>query len=479
MIRRFLSYWSWNYPTYLTYMLQASEYNPDEYIAWWLRTNDFRYVMKRRVLDPTQKATLIRIVLKGMYGIGVLAVGYSLYLGVRTLSLAWLFIGILLLAAWPIVMAFFVLVVVWLGELVLQRPKERRVIARASQKADTIKGWKIAIAGSYGKTSMKEMLVAVLSGRLRVRATPGNKNTLAGNSVFINSLDGSEDVVVFELGESHVGDVAALCELTQPNAGIITGITEAHLDTFGTKENLVGTVYELNDYLRGENVYKNADNQYIAERLLPNDPLAYGRSGVNGWRVSNVRSSLSGLDFVARKAEREIHVTSGLIGEHNIGPLMACIDIASRLGMTDQEIAAGVATTAAFEHRMQPYQLHGATIIDDTYNGNPIGMHSGLAVLRSAEARRRIYVTPGLVGLGDKSDMIHEAIGREIARSADVVVLMKNSTTAALRRGVEEGGFKGKLMLVGEPLEFYQHLDQFVAAGDVVLMQNDWTDNYA
>ncbi len=477
-MRRFLGYWSWRYPTYITYMLQASEYKPAAYIAWWLRTSDFRYVMKRRILDSTTKATLIRIALRLLYMVGIFAICYSLYVSISSRNLAWLLLGLLLFVVWPLVTAFSVLGLVWLGEVLIQRPKERAIQSRAAARSATLSARKIAIAGSYGKTSMKEMLQTILSVKLNVRATPGNKNTLAGNSFFIQNLLGDEDVLVFEFGESYVGDIAALCQLVQPQIGIITGITEAHLDTFDSQENLVGTIYELSDYLGEAHVYKNADSDYIREHIVGHDRLAYSHTGVNGWTVTDIHTSLQGVSFIAHRDGRSLPLVSGLIGAHHVGPLITCVDIAHRLGLNDEEIATGVARTKPFEHRMQTYILHGATIIDDTYNGNPVGIRSGLSVLRTVEARRRIYVTPGLVGLGEKSDTIHEAIGREIARSADVVVLMKNSTTDALRRGVERGGFKGRLILVGEPLEFYQNIDQFVAAGDVVLMQNDWTDNY-
>lgn len=478
-MRKLFGFWSLRYPVYLTYMLQASEYQPAEYISWWARTRDFRTVMKRRKLESTPKARLIKAGLTIMYLAGLLAIMVLSYIAAEERSLIWAIVALGMVFAWPVVMAFSILGVLWVGETIIQRPKERKQIALATQKATTIKAHKIAVAGSYGKTSMKEMLLAVLSVGRNVRATPGNKNTLAGNSQFINDLSGQEDIVIFEFGESHVGDVDKLCQLTGPQLGIITGVSEAHLDTFGSKENLVGTIYELVDYLGDDAVYKNADSEYIRDHIVGSDKLAYSKSGVNGWKVSEVEASLEGIKFTAQKADHLLHLSSRLIGEHHIGPLMACVDIAHKFGLSDEQVVNGVAQTTPFEHRMQPYKLHGATVIDDTYNGNPAGIYSGLALLKQAPARRRVYVTPGLVGLGEESAEIHKAIGQEIGRSADVVVLMKNSTTPFLRQGIESGEFKGTLMIVEEPLEFYQNLDQFVAAGDVVLMQNDWTDNYA
>ena len=98
--------------------------------------------------------------------------------------------------------------------------------------------------------------------------------------------------------------------------------------------------------------------------------------------------------------------------------------------------------------------------------------------MASVEAKRKILVTPGLVEQGDKSEEIHEAIGRHAGEVCDVVILMRNSTTEALRRGLAEVHFAGEVQIIDNPLAFYSNLQSYVAAGDVVLMQNDWPDNY-
>jgi UDP-N-acetylmuramoyl-tripeptide--D-alanyl-D-alanine ligase len=460
-------------------MLQSSDYQYANYIAWWLRTTDFRSVMYRQTLTLTAKSSLLLALLRFLYIVGILIITYFAWQFLTHFALIDVLIMIITFLLWPTLMAVFVIPVIWVGEVTIQKPRERRLIAEATAKSNSITGLKIAIVGSYGKTSMKEMLKTILSEKLIVRATPGNKNTPLGTSEFIGSLKGDEDVVIFEMGESHVGDISELCEIIKPNKGIITGISEAHLETFGTVQNLENTIFEVVDFLGDGSVYKNIDSEYITNRVANSDPLAYSKKGVHDWVVSDIDSTLHGLKFVVNKGSKTIWVDSQLVGEHHVGPLVACIDIADKLGLSLAEIAEGIQQTKAFEHRMQPYHLHGALVIDDTYNGNPSGIYSGLKLLREADAKRRVYVTPGLVELGHKSAGIHEYIGQQIAVSADVVVLMKNSTTKFIEKGLSDGAFSGELLIVDNPLRFYQNLDQFVAMGDVVLMQNDWTDNYA
>jgi UDP-N-acetylmuramoyl-tripeptide--D-alanyl-D-alanine ligase len=147
--------------------------------------------------------------------------------------------------------------------------------------------------------------------------------------------------------------------------------------------------------------------------------------------------------------------------------------------LSDDAITKGVSLTKPFEHRMQPYKLNGAWVIDDTYNGNLEGIRAGTTLLRELKAKRKLYVTPGLVDQGQATQQIHEEVGRLIAASgADTVVLIKHSVTDFIKAGLTAGGFQGELIIESDPLEFYSNLSQFVAVGDLMMMQNDWPDNY-
>jgi UDP-N-acetylmuramoyl-tripeptide--D-alanyl-D-alanine ligase len=133
-----------------------------------------------------------------------------------------------------------------------------------------------------------------------------------------------------------------------------------------------------------------------------------------------------------------------------------------------------------FEHRMQPRNVSGATVIDDTYNGNIDGMQAGLRMLKDMPGSRKIYVTPGLVDQGKETKRVHRDLGVSIAKvKPHIVVLMHNSVTKYIVGGMRAEGYKGELRVENDPLKFYTNLDNFIAAGDVVLLQNDWTDNYA
>jgi UDP-N-acetylmuramoyl-tripeptide--D-alanyl-D-alanine ligase len=459
-------------------MLQATEYNLSEYLAWFRRATDRRAVQRRRRLDPTPKAKLLLASAWGiLIGLLLLAAA-ALWVGSAAGALLWKVFGILLLVATPSLLAYSLAVPLWLGAALVQRPRERAIISQSHARLKNHRGFRIGIAGSYGKTTFKDALKTVLSEGKSVAATPGNMNTPIGISRFIAKLTGQEGVLIFELGEYYPGDIKQLCELTRPELGVITGVNEAHLDKFKTLEATTATIFELADYLGRRPAYKNGESELVREQD-PRDPLLYTRKGVGKWHVSNLKVELDGTKFTATKAGTTIHAHTRLLGAHQVGPLVACIDIAERLGLTPGQITAGLAATEPADHRLQPRPMAGATVVDDTYNGNPDGVRAGLAWLAAVPAQRRIYVTPGLVGQGHRTAAVHRDLGRAIAASADIVVLMRNSVTQYLEQGLKDAKFSGRLQIVDDPLKFFSNLDQFVAAGDVVLMQNDWTDNYS
>jgi UDP-N-acetylmuramoyl-tripeptide--D-alanyl-D-alanine ligase len=479
MMRFFWTRFGINYPQVITYMLQESDYRITDYYKWLGRTDDFRKVIKRRKLVYTSKAIALWLISWITLIILYIFVIFLIVQSIASSGVLELILAVVVFTVTPLVVAYGIVIPLWIGHNVVQIPKQQRTISSARKILTDHPGLKIAVAGSYGKTTAKEILSTILSEGKKVAFTPGNMNTPIGISRFVETLDGSEEIIIFELGEEQVGDIKALCELIRPDIGIITGINEAHLSSFGTIKRTIATIFELKDYLGDKPLYKNIESPLVATKVDNKDNLAYSQDGTNGWTVSAIRSDIKGLEFTAVKGPKTVFAQTSLLGAHNIGVIMVAIDIADSVEVSIPDIYEGVKKTKPFEHRMHPRHLHGAWLIDDTYNGNSEGVKVGLKLLKELEAKRRIYVTPGLVEQGDKTREVHEEIGRQIASVADVVVLMQNSVTDYISKGLQEGKYKGRLLVIDNPLEFYTHIDHFVASGDVVLMQNDWTDNFA
>lgn len=474
-----LSLFSPKFPNVIVYMLQSTEYQVLPYIRWFWRTSDFSRVMKRRSLERTKAAKMLLAVLR--FGIVLqLIVGILfMWLGLaRDSKGAWP-LGVALVVSYPVVWAHLIALPLILGDWLIVRPKSRRLIEQSGKIFAEHPGIKIAVAGSYGKTTMKELLGAVLSEGKNVAITPANKNVASSHAQFALGLTGDEDVLVVEFGEGRPGDVAQFADTVKPTLGVITGIAPAHLDQYPTLEAAARDIFSLADYLHDENVYVNAASE-SARPYIKDPHILYSTSGVETWKISNVEVNFDGTSFVMSKDRKSLHLRSGLLGRHQVGPLAAVAAIADTLGMGKKQIEAGIAKTTSFEHRMQARNVGGAWIIDDTYNGNIDGIKAGLDLLTELPARRKIYVTPGLVDQGTETERVHIQMGELIAQaSPDSVVLMENSVTKFVIQGMQLHDYTGEIRLVDDPLEYYTNLEHFIAAGDVIMLQNDWTDNYA
>ena len=477
-MHKVLSRYRSGYLRTLIYMLQSTEYEAAEFLHWYRRVSDFSSVAKRRSLDKTKAARALQFFLT----VGVvcqLAVGlFAIWHGIATQNTIWVLLGAIVCIVYPFVWPYLLVLPIVCARLTIVGLRDRRFIKQSEAIFRQHPGQRIAVAGSYGKTTMKELLGTVLAAGLKVAITPDNKNVASSHAMFAKKLHGDEDVLVIEYGEGKPGDVEKFCKTTHPTLGLITGLAPAHLNRYATLDDAGADIFSLANYLKDSPVFVNAESPDTARFMQPGF-IAYSRHGVADWKVSNVKLNIHGTEFTLSNRSDSLRLRSGLLGKHQVGPLAASAVIASQLGMTKKQIEEGVANTKPFEHRMQPRHLHDAWIIDDTYNGNIEGIRAGLELLAYLPASRKVYVSPGLVDQGVETARVHKEMGEYIAKAQpDIVYLMRNSVTSYIMGAMERAGFNGEVAIQEDPLEFYTNIDQFVVAGDLVLMQNDWTDNY-
>lgn len=478
MISRIFSRYRPRYVRSLIYMLQSCEYGIRDYLSWYGRTGDFSRVERRKALVKTPK---VYALYAGAYAVVIALVAAAYF----ALTFAEPWARILVLACTvllvPYVLAYAILIPLALLRVV-QVPLEYALIRQARKKLALHKGLKIAIAGSFGKTSMREILKTVLSEGMRVASPPFSHNTPLAIARFIGELQGDEQVLIFELGEYYPGDVRRLCTLINPHIGIITGVNEAHLEKFGTLEKTARTIFELAEYLKEKPVYINGENgtaRKNASTALKNHIL-YSREGVGDCLIQNPKSDLRGTSFGLVLGGVKSRAKSKLLGLHSIGPLAVSVHIAYRLGFNRKQIEAGLAKTKAFSHRLEPREdKSGVITLDDSYNGNPDGVHAIIDFLSSLEGHRRWYVTPGLVEMGSRTAEVHREIGRRIARARlEKVVLIQDSVTPYIEEGLREARYAGEMVRFDDALQAYSALPHLTVKGDVVLLQNDWPDQY-
>lgn len=434
--------------------------------------------MVRRTLEPTKAARYLLLALRTGVVIEILVGCFLIYLDYLHLFPGGLEFGAALIVAYPVILAHLIVLSLLGGRVFITKPKEQKMTTVAEKIFAEHPGIKIAVTGSYGKTTMKELLLTVLSEGFTVAATPANKNVSISHAHFAKKLSGDEDILIIEYGEGAPGDVMAFAKNTHPTHAVITGLAPAHLDQYKTLGAAGRDIFSVADYLEGKNVYVNDESSEL-KPFITKDFHCFNSEGALGWRTDKIDVSIEGVQFDLVKKSKRLHLQSNLVGHHQIGFISFVAAFALELGMSEKQVVDAVAHTKPFEHRMQPYQLAGAWILDDTYNGNLEGIRAGTRLLQTLPAHRKIYVTPGLVDQGEETEKVHLEMGKLIAQAhPDVVVLMENSVRGYIERGLHKAHYAGDLRVEPHPLDFYTNLAHFVAAGDLVVMQNDWPDNY-
>ena len=350
----------------------------------------------------------------------------------------------------------------------------------------------IAVTGSYGKTSTKEIIAHVLSSRYRVLKTPRSFNTLMGICKVIHEdLKASHDVFVVEMGTYKKGEIDQLCRLTPPHIGILTAVGPQHLERFKTVDRVAEAKYELMQHLPagGVGIFNGDDAlcQNLSMRPAPFQVWRYGLGTERSMDVTatSVTVSERGTEFdVPVRGEPPVHFRTALLGRHNVSNILAAISAALQCGMSLQSVAQAVGTLEPVEHRLQRIRgAGGVVVIDDAYNANPAGVRVALEVLGSlpgATGGKKVLVTPGMVELGDREEQEHRQMGVLAAAVCDYVILVGPKRTQAIAAGLLGQGFSPDRLVVVQDLdEATRQLQSIVCPGDVVLFENDLPDTYA
>ncbi len=338
----------------------------------------------------------------------------------------------------------------------------------------------VGITGSYGKTSVKNYLNALLSAKYNVLMTPGSYNTTMGVVRTIREmLRPSHQIFIAEMGAKQKNDIKEICDLVCPTYGIITSIGEQHLETFGSLDNIIATKFELADAIP-ENGYAilNYDNEYIRSRAVAVPTVTYGGADSGaGYRYSDMTVDTHGCQFTLTAPDGEsCRYTTHLLGGHNIQNLAGCMALAHTLGISLKEMVYPIRLLKPVEHRLQ---LLPNGYIDDAYNSNPAGFRSALDTL-SAFSAQRVLVTPGMVELGERQDALNRELGEYAATKCDWAVLVGLKQAPPLKEGLLAGGFPEERIFVAATLtEGLNFVNNLPRDGErIVLLENDLPDNF-
>lgn len=341
----------------------------------------------------------------------------------------------------------------------------------------------IGITGSYGKTSVKNILSTLLSEKYKVCPTPASYNTPLGLAkTILSNLSNKDEIFIAEMGAKQAGDISELCQMVEPSIAVITGIGNQHLLTFGSVENIIKTKSELVDFVDKNKggVFINTDGE-LAKEISKNYPNSKTVSLKNNiFNISDIQTGKDGSSFVLSIDGKSKKCKTILLGEHNISNILLASTVAYEMGLSLDEIAKGIEKLHTVSHRLEIIKSSSQyTIIDNSYNSSVQGSEASIDVL-SKFTGKKFVITPGLVELGKEQFNANFEFGKTMAKVCDYVIIDSTINFEAINSGLVFGGFNEEHILqAGSLSQAVMVLNTLVEADDVVLFENDLPDNYS
>lgn len=326
-----------------------------------------------------------------------------------------------------------------------------------------------AVTGSSGKTTTKDMLARILSGRFRTHSAKKSFNNHVGVSLTLLALEEEHEAAVIEIGTNAPGEVSALAKVVRPGVGIVTTVGRAHLEGFGSLEGVAREKSGMLDgIVEGGTLIVNADNEHTRKMgsRFHGKVVTFGKSKDADYRVSNVRSAARGISFDVSGVKVKVPV----LGKHNAMNAAAAIAAAGAAGMGISEASERLARYEPRGMRLEVSRLGGITILNDAYNANPDSMEAAIGTLESYPAKgRRIALLGDMKELGSASASEHRALGEAAAKSKIDVLAAVGPESARTAEAARAAGGKVLVKHFDNGRDAAVYLSRELEYGDVVL----------
>lgn len=370
---------------------------------------------------------------------------------------------------------------------ILNKPIEKMINNKfrrnAIKKLNNMSNMKvIGITGSYGKTSSKNILNDILNVKYNSFPTPKNFNTPLGLIITINNyLDKFNDLFIAEMGAFKQGEIKELCDLVKPTYGILTKIGVAHLESFGSQENIQKGKFELIESLpsNGIGILNFDDPLQVNYKLKNNCKIV--TIGIDNKDVDicacDIKLSTEGTTFncIFKGDKKKYKFETKLLGKANIYNILASIALGFNLGISIEQLIIGVKKVKPVEHRLELKKMGNINIIDDAYNANPDGTKMALDVLNSMPGKK-IVISSGMIELGEKSDELNEELGMYMKDRTDEVILLGKDLSKSVYNGLIKSKYKKSNIFIlndiNEAIEKIKYEDN----NTYVLIQSDLPD---
>lgn len=329
----------------------------------------------------------------------------------------------------------------------------------------------VGVTGSVGKTSAKEMTAAVISQRFNVLKTEKNHNNELGLPMTLFRLEPSHEVAVLEMGISFFGEMRRVSAIARPDIAVYTNIENVHTENLIDRDGVLRAKTELVENMRGNTLVLNADDDKLRGYKLPNGKKAvyYGIDDPAFVSASDiVYNGMDSTDFVLHVGADEIPVSLPASGRHMVLDALAAAAAGHELGLTMDELKAGLESYRTISGRMERLSYNGAAVINDCYNASPTSMKASLDVLAKAKGRK-IALLGDMFELGERAEELHAEVGRRAAELNIDMLVTVGALAERISGAAREAGLENAVHLERE--EAAALLKKELHEGDTLLVK--------
>ena len=333
----------------------------------------------------------------------------------------------------------------------------------------------VAITGSNGKTTTKDLTAAVLSSLGKVCKTTANFNNEIGVPMTLLEIDETHKAAVVEIGMRGLHQIENLAQYVKPNIGIVINVNETHIEILGSIENIAKAKGEMVQAIQaGGTVILNADNFYTAKmKKLANDGvkiLTYGLDNAADLIAENISVTGNATQFILNYGGQKYNFEIPLIGRHNVSNALAAIAAGLSVGLSIEEIQRGISNLVATKMRLEIIQRKNFTIVNDAYNASPASMQAALKTVAEIYSGRKIAVLGDMLELGAISEKVHRAVGQQLVENNFETLIAFGELGKFIAAGAKDAGLKN-IFTVDTHEDAAKKILEIVQAGDTVLFK--------
>ncbi|RJQ33273.1 MAG: UDP-N-acetylmuramoyl-tripeptide--D-alanyl-D-alanine ligase [Actinobacteria bacterium] len=334
----------------------------------------------------------------------------------------------------------------------------------------------VAITGSTGKTTLKDMLSSILCQQFATVASTENNNNEIGVALTLLRACKKTQIIIVEMAMRGPGQISELAEMASPDIAVITNIGHSHIGVLGSIDDVYKAKAELLDCVNKKGAtFINSDDKYykaLSEKSKAK-VYGYGSSEKPYITAKDIIFDDFGIpSFLCSIEDKTIPITLSIPGEHNISNALGAIGVADYLGVIPENISKGLKNATYSKKRMEVIEIADVVLINDCYNANPDSMAASLKALSVYKAKRRIAVVADMLELGDFSDYLHFEVGKEIAKKPIEILITIGDNAMRIADGAGRNGFASKnIFSFNKPKQAFDTLKSILEPGDVILIK--------